>query len=107
MYAKGEGTERNPALALAAYQDAESRGVVRAMREVGKCFREGIGTTKDDLRAFRSFFNASKEKDAESAFTLAAMFGDGTAPTGFSEEWRLYYLREASRNGSEEAAEIL
>ncbi len=80
-YLKGQdGLDLDSAKACQWFLKAAEQNQVLAQYNVGICYREGSGFSKDLKRAFEWFFKSANQGDLESSYNvaLAYHFGEGT-----------------------------
>ena len=73
---------------------------------LAECYLNGIGTPKDEARAFALFRDAADALDADSMYQVGIMYKDGIG-TEVSVPSYQYYIRMAADRGSRDAAEIV
>ncbi len=86
---------------------SEHSGLMGAPRaRLAECYLEGIGTEKDEARAFALFKDAADGLDADSMYQVGIMFKEGIGTEASVTSYQ-YYLRMAADRGNRDAYSIV
>lgn len=102
----GSVTESEAKSAFRSLAIATAMGESRAPRLLARCFAYGFGTEQDRPRAYFWFERAANGGDTEAYMPLALCYSRGFG-TRFSYRDAVRYLRLATENGNEAAADEL
>ncbi|MCD7824033.1 MAG: SEL1-like repeat protein [Oscillospiraceae bacterium] len=80
------------------YKNGAENGNAVAMRNLSKCYEEGIGTDADPSQAFYWYKKAAEAGDADSQYHLGLYYEKGTG-TEKDENQAFYWYKTASDNG--------
>ena len=70
-----KNVETNQQLAWEWLNKSAEMGFIRAQREVGDCYRNGIFVNKDSQKAYASYYSAMENGDVQSIKHLAKVWG--------------------------------
>jgi TPR repeat protein len=106
----GELALENAEQAAAAgfFRQGAERGDARAQCNLGRCFADGIGVTRDPVQAVRWFVAAAEQDLAEAQYRLGMMFLDSKTGTQDFKQAQRWFQQAATRgdaNAQYEAAE--
>ncbi len=88
------------------YARAALQGHIGAQRSVAECFRFGLGTTRDERKAFDAYLELAYANDAESQY-IVAMFYQSGVTVARSEDEAIRWLSRASAQGHVAAERLL
>lgn len=92
---KGEGTPKNPQLALEWYKESAKKGNATAMYDVGRCYLSGIGASENQTYAFEWYFQAAENGSPEGMNAVGYMYDNGYGCTEDEREATRWYRRAA------------
>lgn len=77
MYAKGDGVDKNPTLAVLWFTKAAQKGCARAQNNLGVMCEDGNGIARDDVESVKWFRAAAEQGFARAQNNLATKFLNG------------------------------
>ncbi len=77
MYDKGEGVEKDKALALSWYRKAANQGYAEAQLLLGIMYDQGVGVNQDYNQAILWYRKAADQGYAKAQYNLGAMYDEG------------------------------
>ncbi len=95
-YERGDGRERNMAVAAGLYRYAAENGNISACYRLGICYEYGIGTEKDEHLAFELFTRSAKGCDGRASLALGQCYEFGKGTGTDKRQAYLCYLSAAS-----------
>ena len=99
MYADGQGTPQNDALALEWLTRAAKRGDALAQNRLGFMYTEGQGVAQDLTMAAFFYREAAEQYNANACYSLAKAYDEGLGVT-VDHEAALRYYKRAARLGN-------
>ncbi len=92
----------------AAFQEIQriaASGNAQAIYNLGSMTQQGLGTSKDEKKAFEYFQDASNKGFGKASYELAQIYRYGKSNIGITKDTQKYkiYLDKAAKQGSEEA----
>lgn len=93
----------------AAFQEIQriaASGNAQAIYNLGSMTQQGLGTAKDEKKAFEYFQDASNKGFGKASYELAQIYQHGKNSIGINKDTQKYktYLDKAAKQGSEEAS---
>jgi localization factor PodJL len=103
LYERGEGVQRDLAVARQWTERAAASGNRRAMHDLGVYFARGEGAPLDEAAAFRWFRQAAELGVADSQYNLGVLYQQGRGVNASAAEAMFWFL-VAARRGDERGA---
>lgn len=106
MYSKGDGVDKDPALAFNWYLKAAEQGISKGQFLIGQMLQDGEGTKKNPVEALNWFLRAAKQGDTNSQVIISAALALGEDVK--RDIWgALYWGYAAQIEGSEDADKVV
>ena len=102
LYERGEGVQRDLAIARQWTERAAASGNRRAMHDLGVYFARGEGAPLDEAAAFRWFRQAAELGVADSQYNLGVLYQQGRGVNTAPSE-ALFWFMVAARQGDQDA----
>lgn len=102
LYERGEGVQRDLAVARQWTERAAASGNRRAMHDLGVYFARGEGAPLDEAAAFRWFRQAAELGVADSQYNLGVLYQQGRGVNAAPSE-ALFWFMVAARQGDQDA----
>lgn len=98
MYADGQGTARDDALAVEWLTRAAARGDDLAQNRLGDMYTDGRGVAQDLAKAAGFYREAARQHNAAACYRLAQAYEEGSG-VPLDQEMALTYYRQAAELG--------
>ncbi|MCE6004625.1 sel1 repeat family protein [Acinetobacter junii] len=97
---------KNYTAAFQEIQQIAASGNAQAIYNLGSMTQQGLGTSKDEKKAFEYFQDASNKGFGKASYELAQIYRYGKSNIGITKDTQKYkiYLDKAAKQGSEEAS---